>query len=72
MEGFQKKEALKTEGTNEEKRIIGEIQQGVQANMESVRSQIAKDVENVQNALQKEIKVFSAEIAHKILGRAVS
>lgn len=72
MAGFQKKEALKAEGTNEEKHIIGEIQQEVQANMESVRSQIAKDVENVRNALREEIKVFSAAIVHKILGRAVS
>lgn len=72
VQGFQKKEALKTEGTDEEKRIIGEIQQKVQDDMESVRSQIAKDVENVRNTLQKEIKVFSAAIVHKILGRAVS
>ena len=72
LQGFHKKEALKTEATDEAKRVIGEIQQKIQADMESVRSQITKDVENVRNTLQKEIKVFSAAIVHKILGRAVS
>lgn len=72
IQGFQNKETLKTEAMDEAKRMIGEIQQKVQADMESIRSQIAKDVENVRNTLQKEIKVFSAAIVHKILGRAVS
>lgn len=72
LDGFQKKEALKAEGADEEKRIVGEIQQKAQAEMESVRSQIAKDVEDVRKTLQKEIKVFSAAIVDKILGRAVS
>ena len=63
---------MKAEGTDEEKRITGEIHQKAQAEMESVRSQIAKDVESVRNTLRKDLAGFSSAIVEKILGRAVS
>ncbi len=72
LEGFQKKETLKTKGAEEEKHIISEIHQKAQAEMESVRSQITKDVETVRNTLRKEIAGFSSAIVEKTLGRAVS
>ena len=71
-QGVQEKEALKQTGQEEEKRLISEINQKAQAELETVRSQIAKDAEDARRGLEKEIKVFSAAIAEKILGRAVS
>jgi len=70
--GFQEKEALKQTGQEEEKQLISEINQKAQAELEAVRGQIAKDAEVARRGLQKDIKVFSAAIAEKILGRAVS
>ena len=70
--GFQEKEALKQTGQEEEKRLISEINQKAQAELEAVRAQIAKDAEVARRGLQRDIKVFSAAIAEKILGRAVS
>ena len=70
--GFQEKEALKQAGQEEEKRVISEINQKAQAELEAVRGQIAKDAEVARRGLQRDIKVFSAAIAEKILGRAVS
>jgi len=70
--GFQEKEALKQTGQEEEKQLISEINQKAQAELEAVRGQIAKDAEVARRGLQRDIKVFSAAIAEKILGRAVS
>jgi F-type H+-transporting ATPase subunit b len=72
QQGVQEKEGLKQVGEEEEKRLISEINQKAQAELEAVRAQIAKDAEDARRGLEKEIKVFSAAIAEKILGRAVS
>jgi F-type H+-transporting ATPase subunit b len=70
--GFQEKEALKQAGQEEEKRLIDEINQKAQADLEAVRVQIAKDAEDARRSLKAETESFSAAIAEKILGRAVS
>jgi F-type H+-transporting ATPase subunit b len=72
MKGHQEKEALKQAGQEEEKRLVDEINQKAQAELETVRAQIAKDAESARGKLKGEIKGFSAAIAEKILGRAVS
>jgi F-type H+-transporting ATPase subunit b len=72
MKGHQEKEALKQAGQEEEKRLVDEINQKAQAELEAVRAQIAKDAESARGKLKGEMKVFSAAIAEKILGRAVS
>ena len=72
MKGHQEKEALKQAGQEEEKRLVDEINQKAQAELEAVRAQIAKDAESARDKLKVEIKGFSAAIAEKILGRAVS
>jgi F-type H+-transporting ATPase subunit b len=72
MKGHQEKEALKQAGQDEEKRLLDEIHQKAQAELEAVRAQIAKDAESARDKLKGEIQAFSAAIAEKILGRAVS
>jgi F-type H+-transporting ATPase subunit b len=72
QQGVQQKEALKQTGQEEEKRLISEINQKAQAELEAIRAQIAKDAEDARRGLEKEIGVFSGTIAEKILGRAVS
>jgi F-type H+-transporting ATPase subunit b len=70
--GFQEKEALKQAGQEDEKRLLDEINQKAQADLEAVRAQIAKDAEDARRSLKGETEAFSAAIAEKILGRAVS
>jgi len=70
--GVQEKEALKQAGQEEERQFIDEINQKAQADLETVRAQIAKDAEDVRGKLKSEADAFSAAIAEKILGRAVS
>ena len=71
MKGHQEKEALKQAGQEEEKGLIDEISQKAQADLEAAHAHIAKEAEAAKGKLQAEVKVFSATIAEKILGRAV-
>jgi F-type H+-transporting ATPase subunit b len=70
--GFQEKEALRQAGQEEEQRLLDEINEKAQADLEAVRAQIAKDAEAAKVSLRGETEAFSAAIAQKILGRAVS
>lgn len=70
--GYQQQVALKESAEEEEKKLIEEIHQTAQADLETVRAQIAKDAEGARVSLQAEAQAFSAAIAEKILGRAVS
>ncbi len=70
--GMKKKDALIQEATQEEKRIVEEINKKAQANMTEIREKISKEAEGVQASLQKEIDSFAEAIGEKILGRAIS
>ncbi|GMQ79633.1 MAG: hypothetical protein BMS9Abin03_059 [Thermodesulfobacteriota bacterium] len=69
--GLNEKEVLLKEGTEEEKKIIEQINQKAQANLAEVREKIAKDAQNVRASLHKEMDTFANAISEKILGRAV-
>jgi F-type H+-transporting ATPase subunit b len=71
VRGLNEKDTLLKEGTEEEKRIIDQINQKAQANLAEVREKITKDVHNVRESLSKEIDTFANAISEKILGRAV-
>lgn len=70
--GMKKKDALIQEATQEEKKIVEEINQKAQANMMEIREKISKEATGVQTSLQKEIDLFAQAIGEKILGRAIS
>jgi F-type H+-transporting ATPase subunit b len=70
--GFHEKEGLAQAAQDEGKRVMDEINQKAQADLEAARAQIAKEAEDARRGLKAEAKVFSGAIAEKILGRAVS
>ncbi|RLB92130.1 MAG: ATPase [Deltaproteobacteria bacterium] len=72
IKGVQKKEGLKKAGQEEEKKLINEINRRAQADLEAVRSQVAEETKIARRELESRTKIFSAAIAEKILGRAVS
>jgi len=69
--GLKEKESLIQMADDEEKEIIGRINEKAQTEIVEVREQIAKDVDAVRNSLLNEIDGFAREIGQKILGRAV-
>jgi F-type H+-transporting ATPase subunit b len=70
--GFHEKEAMAQAAQEEERRLIDEINQKALADLQAVRAQISKEAEDARSSLKAEAEVFSAAIAEKILGRAVS
>ena len=70
VNGTKEKEALIEAATDEEKKIIEEINKKAQADFADVRERVAKDAEIVRVALQKELDNIATAISHKILGRA--
>ena len=70
--GLSEKEAMKEAGEEEEKRLINELQEKAQADLETVRTQIAQDAGAAREKLKAQAEAFSVSIAEKILGRSVS
>lgn len=68
--GVSTKDAIIEAASQDEKKILGQINERAQSNLAEVREKIAKDVEHVRTELQKEIDVFAGAIVEKILGRA--
>lgn len=71
-EGVKIKDTLVEGASQEEKKILGDINAKAQADLAEVRGKIAKDVEGVRKALEKEVDAFATAIFEKILGRAAS
>lgn len=70
-EGFNKKEALKAEGLEEEKGFLQEAGASVEQKMTAARKDIEGKTAEVRKALEEQIADFSNELAEKILGRSV-
>lgn len=71
IKGLKERDAFLQEAGDEEKRIVGEINAKAQAEMVSVREQIAKEAASVRVVLQEEVDGFAKAIGQKILGRAI-
>ncbi len=69
--GLKEKEAMTLAAEEEEKNIIGKINEKAQADLAKAKERIAKDAEAVRISLLKEIDAFATQIGEKILGRAV-
>jgi len=68
--GLKQKEALLQAASNEEKELIGKINEKAQAELAKVREQIAKETDGARETLMKEVEEFAGTISEKILGRA--
>ncbi len=69
--GLKHKQALIDKAAEEEKKLIGEINQKAQNNLNQIRIKITADTESARVALEKEVDVFAEIIGKKILGRAI-
>ena len=69
--GFKEKEELMQQASDEEKKIIADLNSKAQAEMVEVRDKISKEAETARESLHKEVDNFANQICQKILGRAV-
>lgn len=67
--GQKEKEAMMQAAAEEEKAIIGKINDSAQAELKEVKAKIADEVGTVKAALEEEIDAFADAIGKKILGR---
>ncbi len=69
--GLKQKELLLQAASDEEKELIGKINERAQAELTKVREQIAREADGARETLMKEVDVFAGSISEKILGRGV-
>ena len=67
--GQKEKEALMQAAADEEKVIIGKINEAAQSELKDVREKITQEMGTVKAALEDEIDAFADAIGQKILGR---
>ena len=67
--GQKEKEALMQAAADEEKAIIGKINEAAQSELKDVREKITQEMGTVKAALEDEIDAFADAIGQKILGR---
>ena len=67
--GQKEKEALMQAAVEEEKAIIGKINDSAQAELKEVKEKIAQEMGTVKASLEEEVDAFADAIGKKILGR---
>jgi F-type H+-transporting ATPase subunit b len=69
--GYQEKESLKNQGLEEEKKLLKETASASGERMGQARTELEQRLLEARGVLEKELSVFSRELAEKILGRSV-
>ena len=69
--GYEEKESLKNQGLEEEKKLVKEAASASGERMGQARTEMEKNLLEARGALEKELSLFSKELAEKILGRSV-
>ena len=67
--GQKEKESMMQAAAEEEKAIIGKINDSAQAELKAVKEKIAQEMGTVKAALEEEVDAFADAIGKKILGR---
>ncbi len=70
-EGFKEKENLKTAGLEEEKSMLQVAISSAEEKIRKAKGEIDRDTVQARQSLQEEVRVFSQELAEKILGRSI-
>lgn len=71
LKGKNEKGMLKAQGYEEEKSIIDKMTEEVDARINNLKGEIAREVEGAKNTLKEHVALFSREMAVKILGRDI-
>jgi F-type H+-transporting ATPase subunit b len=70
-EGYKKKEEIRAEGLELEKKIYQETMSSAGDSIERARAEMQRQMGEVRQSLQAEVGVFSRELAEKVLGRSM-
>ncbi len=70
-EGFKEKENLKNAGLEEEKVTLQGAISSADEKIGKAKGEIDRDAAQARQSLEEEVKVFSKELAEKLLGRSI-
>ena len=70
-DGFKEKEDRKNEGRDEESKMVQKAIDSVGEKISKTREDIARNMAELRQSLDKEVSLFSQELAEKVLGRSI-
>ena len=70
-QGFKEKENLKRAGSEEEKVMLQQAISSAEEEIGKAKGEIDQDTAQARRSLEEEVRVFSQELAEKILGRSI-
>lgn len=70
-QGFKEKESLKRAGSEEEKVMLQQAISSAEEKIGKTKGEIDQDTAQARRSLEEEVRVFSQELAEKILGRSI-
>lgn len=69
--GIQRIQEIKASAYDEEKELLRKISEEAAAQLQKMRSQVRKDIGVARDELREQVKLFSVQLAQKILGRSI-
>jgi F-type H+-transporting ATPase subunit b len=70
-DGFKEKEDSKNEGRQEEAKMVQNAVDSVSEKIAKAREETERNMAGLRQSLEKEVSLFSSELAEKILGRSI-
>jgi F-type H+-transporting ATPase subunit b len=70
-DGFKEKEDRKNQGRDEESKMVQKAIDTVSEKISKSREDITRNMTGLRQSLDKEISLFSQELAEKVLGRSI-
>jgi F-type H+-transporting ATPase subunit b len=70
-DGFKEKEDCKNKGREEESRMVQKTIDSVGEKISKTREDIERNMAGLRQTLDKEVSLFSQELAEKVLGRSI-
>ena len=70
-DGFKEKEDRKNQGRDEESKMVQKAIDSVGERISKSREDIARNMAGLRQSLDKEVSLFSQELAEKVLGRSI-
>ncbi len=70
-DGFKEKEDRKNEGRDEEAKMVQQTIDSVGEKITKAKGDIENNMAGLRQSLEKEVSLFSQELAEKVLGRSI-
>ncbi|TFG92489.1 MAG: hypothetical protein E4H15_03600 [Syntrophobacterales bacterium] len=71
VEAALQRDAVKDEGTEQGKEIIGTVRDEISKKLEGFKALLQKETDEARDSLRAQIRTIAAEISEKVLGRGV-